>query len=99
MLGTNGVDLLVEPPSSTLEFPAVTFGNSVRGDQQLRDIQELIAKLEDVNRQLALPRTARPVVELPVVELPVAERPLVELDAAVLKASQPAPASAVPSGD
>jgi hypothetical protein len=31
-------------------------GNDVRDDsQQLRDIQDLIAKLEDVNRKLALP--------------------------------------------
>ncbi len=31
-------------------------GVGVRGDsQQLRDIQDLIAKLDDVNRQLALP--------------------------------------------
>jgi len=34
----------------------MTYGNSVRDDtQQLRDIQDLIAKLEDVNRKLALP--------------------------------------------
>lgn len=31
-------------------------GVGVRGDsQQLREVQDLIAKLEDVNRQLALP--------------------------------------------
>ncbi len=34
----------------------MTYGNPVRDDsQQLRDIQDLIAKLEDVNRKLALP--------------------------------------------
>jgi len=34
----------------------MTYGNGVRDDsQQLRDIQDLIAKLQDVNRQLALP--------------------------------------------
>jgi hypothetical protein len=36
-------------------------GNGVRDDtQQLRDIQDLIAKLADVNRQLALPARALP---------------------------------------
>jgi hypothetical protein len=36
-------------------------GNSVRDDsQQLRDIQDLIAKLEDVNKKLALPVRAVP---------------------------------------
>jgi hypothetical protein len=34
----------------------MTYGNGVRDDsQQLRDIQDLIAKLKDVNRKLALP--------------------------------------------
>ena len=34
----------------------MTYGNGVRDDtQQLRDIQDLIAKLEDVNKKLALP--------------------------------------------
>jgi hypothetical protein len=34
----------------------MTNGNDVRDDtQQLRDIQDLIAKLEDVNKRLALP--------------------------------------------
>jgi hypothetical protein len=34
----------------------MTYGNGVRDDsQQLRDIQDLIAKLKDVNRQLELP--------------------------------------------
>jgi hypothetical protein len=59
--------------SSTLEFPAVTFGNSVRDDQQLRDIQELIAKLKDVNRQLALPHGARGAKPVVVVEAPLLE--------------------------
>lgn len=38
----------------------MTYGNAVRNDtQQLRDIQDLIAKLNDVNKKLALPiRTA-----------------------------------------
>jgi hypothetical protein len=37
----------------------MTYGNPVRDDsQQLRDIQDLIAKLEDVNRKLALPMRA-----------------------------------------
>jgi hypothetical protein len=35
----------------------MTYSNGVRDDtQQLRDIQDLIAKLEDVNKKLALPR-------------------------------------------
>jgi hypothetical protein len=34
----------------------MTYGNGPRDDsQQLRDIQDLIARLEDVNRKLALP--------------------------------------------
>ena len=34
----------------------MTYGNDVRDDtQQLRNIQDLIAKLEDVNKKLALP--------------------------------------------
>jgi hypothetical protein len=34
----------------------MTYGNDVRDDsQQLRDIQDLIAKLNDVNKKLALP--------------------------------------------
>ena len=66
--------LLVELPSSTLEFPAVTFGNTVRDDQQLRELQDLIAKLKDVNRQLALPSSAR------------STKPVVTVEAAVLEA-------------
>jgi hypothetical protein len=51
--------------------------NGVRVDsQQLRDIQDLIAKLEDVNKQLAQPVHAVPltrVTEVPAVEALVAE--------------------------
>jgi hypothetical protein len=37
----------------------MTYGNDVRDDsQQLRDIQDLIAKLADVNKQLSLPTRA-----------------------------------------
>jgi hypothetical protein len=43
-------------PLSTLESWSMTYGNDMRDDsQQLRDIQDLIAKLADVNRKLALP--------------------------------------------
>jgi hypothetical protein len=43
-------------PSLDLEFRSMTYSNGVRDDtQQLRDIQDLIAKLEDVNKKLALP--------------------------------------------
>jgi hypothetical protein len=46
----------VESPFSALEFRSMTYGNGVRDDsQQLRDIQDLIAKLKDVNRKLAQP--------------------------------------------
>jgi hypothetical protein len=39
----------------------MTYGNGTRDDsQQLRDIQDLIAKLEQVNRKLALPARAMP---------------------------------------
>ena len=39
----------------------MTYGSGTRDDsQQLRDIQDLIAKLEDVNRKLALPARAMP---------------------------------------
>jgi hypothetical protein len=41
---------------SALEFWSMTYGNDMRDDsQQLRDIQDLIAKLADVNKKLALP--------------------------------------------
>jgi hypothetical protein len=37
----------------------MTYSNGVRDDtQQLRDIQDLIAKLEDVNKKLAQPTRA-----------------------------------------
>lgn len=52
----------------------MTFDNIVRDDQQLRELQELIAKLKDVNRQLALPRSAR------------SGRPVVTVEAAALEA-------------
>ena len=61
--------------------------NGVRVDtQQLRDIQDLIAKLADVNKQLAQPVHAVPlrhlveasVVEAPVFEAPVFEAPVFE---------------------
>jgi hypothetical protein len=51
--------------------------NSVRVDtQQLRDIQDLISKLDDVNKQLAQPVHAVPltrVIEAPVVEAQTAD--------------------------
>jgi hypothetical protein len=51
-----GACLHVEHPFSTLEYWSMTYGNDMRDDsQQLRDIQDLIAKLADVNRKLALP--------------------------------------------
>jgi hypothetical protein len=56
--------------------------NGVRVDtQQLRDIQDLISKLADVNKQLAQPIHAVPlthIVEAPVVETPVFEAPVFE---------------------
>ena len=42
----------------------MTYGNGTQdGSQQLRDIQDLIAKLEDVNRKLALPARAMPTAQ------------------------------------
>ena len=42
----------------------MTYGSGMRDDtQQLRDIQDLIAKLEDVNRKLALPARAMPTTQ------------------------------------
>ena len=39
----------------------MTYGNGTQdGSQQLRDIQDLIARLADVNRKLALPARAMP---------------------------------------
>jgi hypothetical protein len=49
----------------------MTYGNGVRDDSQLRDIQDLIARLEDVNRQLAQP--TRVTAPLPVLEGDVTE--------------------------
>jgi len=43
----------------------MTYSNGVRDDtQQLRDIQDLIAKLEDVNKQLAQPKRAMSVAQV-----------------------------------
>ena len=57
--------------------------NGVRVDtQQLRDIQDLISKLADVNKQLAQPVHAVPlthIVEVPAVETPVFEAPVFEV--------------------
>ena len=40
----------------------MTYGNGVRDDsQQLRDIQNLIAKIRDVNERLALPIRTTPI--------------------------------------
>jgi hypothetical protein len=51
--------------------------NGVRVDtQQLRDIQDLISRLDDVNKQLAQPVHAVPlthIIEAPVFEAPVFE--------------------------
>jgi hypothetical protein len=56
--------------------------NGVRVDtQQLRDIQDLISKLADVNKQLAQPVHAVPlshIVEAPLVEAQVFEAPVRE---------------------
>ena len=60
--------------------------NGVRVDtQQLRDIQDLISKLADVNKQLAQPVHAVPVTritEAPVAEAPVFEAPVFEAQTA-----------------
>lgn len=59
LLGTQRRMPTVEPPFSTLEYRSMTYSNAVRDDtQQLRDIQDLIAKLEDVNKKLAQPKRA-----------------------------------------
>jgi hypothetical protein len=56
--------------------------NGVRVDtQQLRDIQDLISRLADVNKQLAQPVHAVPlsqIIEAPVAEAPVFEAPVFE---------------------
>ena len=63
--------------------------NSVRVDtQQLRDIQDLISKLDDVNKQLAQPVHAVPLTQI--IEAPVAKAPVFEasvLEAPVLEAA------------
>ena len=41
-------------------------GARVRDDRQLRDIQDLIAKLESVNRQLSVPVRTMPAQRTPV---------------------------------
>jgi hypothetical protein len=41
-------------------------GARVRDDRQLRDIQDLIAKLESVNRQLSVPVRTMPAPRMPV---------------------------------
>ena len=60
--------------------------NGVRVDtQQLRDIQDLISKLADVNKQLAQPVHAVPltqIIEAPVAETPVFEAPVLEAQTA-----------------
>jgi hypothetical protein len=60
--------------------------NGVRVDsQQLRDIQDLISKLDDVNKQLAQPVHAVPlgtVVNLPDPQVPVFEAPVFEAQTA-----------------
>jgi hypothetical protein len=65
--------------------------NGVRVDtQQLRDIQDLISKLADVNKQLAQPVHAVPltriieasVAEAPVFDAPVFEAPVFEAQTA-----------------
>ncbi len=70
--------------------------NGVRVDtQQLRDIQDLISKLADVNKQLAQPVHAVPltqIIEAPVAEAPVFEAPVFE--APVLEAQTADAASA-----
>jgi hypothetical protein len=60
--------------------------NGVRVDtQQLRDIQDLISKLADVNRQLAQPVHTVPltqIIEAPVFEAPVFEASVFEAQTA-----------------
>ena len=55
--------------------------NGVRVDtQQLRDIQDLISKLADVNKQLAQPVHAAPLTQI--IEAPVFEAPVFEAQTA-----------------
>ena len=60
--------------------------NGVRVDtQQLRDIQDLISKLADVNKQLAQPVHVVPltqIIEAPVAEAPVLEAPVLQAQTA-----------------
>jgi hypothetical protein len=75
--------------------------NSVRVEtlrfetQQLRDIQELISKLDDVNKQLAQPVHVVPlrqIIDAPTVQAAVLEAPV--LEAPVLEAQTADAASA-----
>jgi hypothetical protein len=69
MISRNGVR--VEPP----QFET----------QQLRDIQELISKLEDVNKRLAQPVHAVPltqITDVPMAEVQVLEAPVLEAQTA-----------------
>ena len=58
--------------------------NGVRVDtQQLRDIQDLISKLADVNKQLAQPVHAVPltqIIEAPAPEAPVLQAPVLQAE-------------------
>jgi hypothetical protein len=68
--------------------------NGVRVDtQQLRDIQDLISKLADVNKQLAQPVHAVPLTQ--VIEAAVAEAPILEasVSAASVSGAQTADAA------
>jgi hypothetical protein len=60
--------------------------NGVRVDtQQLRDIQDLISKLADVNKQLAQPVHVVPltqIIEASVTEAPVLEAPVLQAQTA-----------------
>jgi hypothetical protein len=60
--------------------------NGVRVDtQQLRDIQDLISKLDDVNKQLAQPVHTVPltrIIEAPAAQAPVLETPVLEAQTA-----------------
>ena len=61
-------------------------GNGVRNDsQQLRDIQDLIAKLDDVNKQLAQPVHTVPltrIIEAPDAQAPVLQAPVLQAQTA-----------------
>ena len=75
--------------------------NGVRVDtQQLRDIQDLISKLDDVNKQLAQPVHTVPltrIIEAPDAQAPVLQAPVLQapvLQAPVLQAQTADAASA-----